>query len=79
MKRIFDLQEQQGYSMYGRRIVNKDDVNGIPAGAHGRITMVEPGKLGSDWRYAFMADYWAKTQHPFTWLTSAQFELEQSE
>lgn len=76
MERIFDLQEQEGYSMYGRRIVNKEAVNGIPAGTHGRITMVEPGELGSPWRYAFMSDDWAETQHPFTFLTSDQFTEE---
>lgn len=76
MKRIYDQQKQQGYSMYGQRIVNKTEINGIAAGTHGRITMVEPGKLGSPWLYAFMADDWAETQHPFTFLTADQFEME---
>lgn len=65
--------------MYQREITLTEAVNGIPAGSHGHITQVRPGFLGSPWVYAFMADDWEVTRHPFTLVTDDQFTLDNSQ
>lgn len=66
---------QEEYALFEKVVTLKVDVNGIPAGTVGVITQVRPGFLGSPWRYAFMADDWEQSRHPFTLITGDQFKL----
>lgn len=67
--------DQSEYALYGQAVTLTETVNGINRGTAGRIVKVKPGFLGSKWSYAFVADDWEITQHPFTWVDKDQFKI----